>query len=247
VPFKGVNYNALMQNIVSETPAERPECDNLDAELWRVIERGLAKERDERWANMAEFGTALAVWLSGHGVREDASGNSLGAVWLERSLSDRTGDQRSVARSSAKAETSDPSASAAAPNEPAVPEASTSRRRRTVIVFALALLTCGAGVVMWAFRSTPEPASAAAVESGGASKLGSRLPSETSSKAPAQAIHNASAASVPALPDSGAPDTDATTLDAQNPSNAAITNKRVRTKVVRTNPKPRTPGHDFGF
>jgi serine/threonine-protein kinase len=81
VPFKGANYNALMQVIIRDAPVPTMQYAAGDPELWRILERGLAKSRDERWANMSELGNALAHWLYGHGIKEDISGNSLRAVW----------------------------------------------------------------------------------------------------------------------------------------------------------------------
>src|SRR5690606_8815063 len=81
VPFIGANYNALMQAIINE-PAQPPQAG--DAELWHVLSKGLAKSPADRWASMSEFGEALALWLYNHGVKEDLSGNSIRAVWLDR-------------------------------------------------------------------------------------------------------------------------------------------------------------------
>ena len=58
-----------------------------DASLWAILERGLAKEPSTRWADMTEFGEALALWLYEHGIKEDLSGNSIRAVWLDGPLS----------------------------------------------------------------------------------------------------------------------------------------------------------------
>jgi hypothetical protein len=64
-----------------------PELGGGDAALWTVVERGLAKSREDRFASVAELGEALALWLFGHGIKEDLSGNSIRAVWLEPTLS----------------------------------------------------------------------------------------------------------------------------------------------------------------
>ena len=63
------------------------QFDAGDAALWQVVERGLAKLRHERWTNMTELGEALALWLYGHGIKEDLSGNSIRAVWLDGEIS----------------------------------------------------------------------------------------------------------------------------------------------------------------
>jgi serine/threonine protein kinase len=87
IPFRRPNYNALMRVIINDPPKPMTECDAGDAGLWQVVERGLAKSRDDRWPNMTEFGEALALWLYEHGIKEDLSGNSIRAVWLDAALS----------------------------------------------------------------------------------------------------------------------------------------------------------------
>jgi serine/threonine-protein kinase len=87
IPFRKPNYNALMQSIINDTPRPASEYGTADASLWLVIERGLAKSPEQRWANMTELGEALALWLYEHGIKEDLSGNSIRAVWLDGALS----------------------------------------------------------------------------------------------------------------------------------------------------------------
>ena len=87
VPFCKSNYNALMQSIIHDEPTPMPDHAAGDASLWVVVQRGLAKEREVRWADMTEFGEALALWLYEHGIKEDLSGNSIRAVWLDGALS----------------------------------------------------------------------------------------------------------------------------------------------------------------
>jgi len=87
MPWDRPNYNALMQAIIHEPPAPTTELSAGDADLWCVIERGLQKNPENRWASMTELGEALALWLYKHGVKEDISANSLRAVWLDGSLS----------------------------------------------------------------------------------------------------------------------------------------------------------------
>jgi serine/threonine-protein kinase len=87
VPFTKGNYNALMQAIIHDDPTALTNHRAGDPSLWMVVERGLKKERNQRWANMTELGEALALWLYEHGVKEDLSGNSIRAVWLDGVLS----------------------------------------------------------------------------------------------------------------------------------------------------------------
>jgi serine/threonine-protein kinase len=87
MPWDRPNYNALMQAIIHDPPPPTTELGGGDADLWRVIERGLQKNPENRWGSMTELGEALALWLYKHGVKEDISANSLRAVWLDGSLS----------------------------------------------------------------------------------------------------------------------------------------------------------------
>jgi hypothetical protein len=248
VPFQGANYNALMQNIVSETPPPVPDRSTMDAELWRVVQRGLAKDRDERWASMAEFGTELAVWLSGHGVREDVSGNSLGAVWLDGPSSDMPAVPRRGAQPAAGTEEPDRQASARVsdvsvatdgPGEaPPTPAQGTppARRRRWGIVVAVAVLLCGAGLALWAALTGSAPDTA----SGSATQPGSALPSQASARPPAEPVPQSSS------PPASGPDADAATPDVQN-TPPVPTVRRGHGKATRPSSRGRTPGYDFGF
>jgi serine/threonine protein kinase len=87
VPFTKSNYNALMQSIINDEPTPMAEHGAGDVSLWRVVQRGLTKDRDQRWNSMTELGEALALWLYEHGIKEDLSGNSIRAVWLDGALS----------------------------------------------------------------------------------------------------------------------------------------------------------------
>ena len=86
LPFYTKNYNALMQMILNDDPPPTLDAGTGDRELWLIVSKGLSKARERRWASVGDFGEALALWLYGHGVAEDACGNSLRAVWLARSL-----------------------------------------------------------------------------------------------------------------------------------------------------------------
>jgi serine/threonine-protein kinase len=86
IPFRRPNYNALMQAIIRETPRPIGEHAAGDESLWSILARGLAKEPAERWSSMTELGEALALWLYEHGIKEDLSGNSIRAVWLDNTV-----------------------------------------------------------------------------------------------------------------------------------------------------------------
>ncbi len=83
VPFEDDNYNALLRKIIEQPTPSIIDLAAGDQELARVIEKGLAKDRNERWQSMRALGEALAMWLYSHGVTEDAYGQSLRATWLD--------------------------------------------------------------------------------------------------------------------------------------------------------------------
>jgi eukaryotic-like serine/threonine-protein kinase len=81
-PFKGSNYNALLRQIVEDTPPTLQQLSAGDAELSALVARGLSKNPQERPASMGEFGRALATWLIKQGVTEDICGTTLETKWL---------------------------------------------------------------------------------------------------------------------------------------------------------------------
>ena len=85
LPFTGTNYNALLRAIVETTPTPVKALGAGDAALSSIIDRGMAKDRADRWGSMAELGKALAHWLLSQGITEDMCGVSLEAKWLGRS------------------------------------------------------------------------------------------------------------------------------------------------------------------
>ena len=81
IPFKAANYHALLLMIVESTPPTIQSLAAGDAELSAIIERGMSKNREQRWGSMRELGRALADWLLAQGIREDACGVSLESKW----------------------------------------------------------------------------------------------------------------------------------------------------------------------
>jgi eukaryotic-like serine/threonine-protein kinase len=84
-PFTASNYNALLRSIVEDHPSPLSEHAAGDDELWQILERGLNKDRAQRYPKISDLAQALATWLVSHGVTEDACGSSLESKWLTRS------------------------------------------------------------------------------------------------------------------------------------------------------------------
>src|SRR6478735_5161 len=96
VPFQKANYNALMHAVINEDPVPTVERGAGDKSLWQIIERGLRKQREDRFQSATELGEAMALWLYEHGVKEDLSGNSIRAVWLDAALTQDHRDARAA-------------------------------------------------------------------------------------------------------------------------------------------------------
>jgi len=88
LPFTGDSYNGVLWSVVNEAPEPITELGAGDTVLWRVLDRGLRKNREERWESMYELGEALALWAYDNGVRDDVCGTSLKTTWIDTSQSD---------------------------------------------------------------------------------------------------------------------------------------------------------------
>lgn len=83
-PFAAANSNALLVSIALDDPRPFEPHSPEEAELWRIIQRGLVKDREQRFQTMVELGRALASWLIQQGIQHDACGASLEAKWILR-------------------------------------------------------------------------------------------------------------------------------------------------------------------
>jgi serine/threonine protein kinase len=81
-PFEGNNYNALLRQIVEDTPASPEHLAATDAALSDIVMRGLSKRPEQRYHSMGELGRALASWLISQGVHEDICGTTLEPRWM---------------------------------------------------------------------------------------------------------------------------------------------------------------------
>jgi len=81
-PFHGDNYNALLWAIIHDEPVPITVFQAGDAELWRILKTGFAKDRNARWASAKKLGEAIALWLESHGIVEDICNRSLQSSWL---------------------------------------------------------------------------------------------------------------------------------------------------------------------
>lgn len=233
VPFLKPNYNALMHAIINEGPTPSTECGAGDKALWHIIERGLQKQREDRFQSVTELGEALALWLYEHGIKEDLSGNSIRAVWLDTALG--VGDMNTLrpanGDSSSKIRTgASKSPTLAAPSAESVPtlppraSQSGTKLYAGLAVFALVLGGVGAWVAVSLSKSTPAPAASPA-------------PVIAPPVAKAEPVVSPAAPVAPAEP---APPTASVNKPVAT-SGATTKGNKVRVSSVRKK------GHDFGF
>jgi eukaryotic-like serine/threonine-protein kinase len=155
VPFTHQNYNALMQAIIHRDPEPMTDED-IGAGLWPIVAKALAKRPEDRWANMDEFGSALAGWLYSLDIAEDIAGNSLQAVWLR-------GADASALSSLPPPRASEPPPepmTVSPPSAVAIPLGVAWRRA----IAGVAVLAFGAllWMALWGSKSPAEPSNAAA-------------------------------------------------------------------------------------
>jgi serine/threonine-protein kinase len=78
LPFSGDEDEDILIAILANEPAP---IEHVDDELWSIVHKALAKDRERRWSDARAMGEALAGWLASQGVEEDITGRSLKA-WL---------------------------------------------------------------------------------------------------------------------------------------------------------------------
>jgi len=240
VPFSKSNYNALMQAIIHDEPTPMPEDTAGDASLWQIIERGLAKRPSQRWSDMTEFGEALALWLYERGIKEDLSGNSIRAVWLDRVTGLAQLDTAASLPPSRK-QTGASSSLSSRTTQSLATASNTLRakKQRQLLIVALVLgIGIGGLIVTLSLRGHASAAD---------STPSSRPPGKATASAPAASV----AISVPATSES--------TRELPTPGSVSepplATPVNASTKRIMAKPQqlPRTVGktqkrsHDFGF
>jgi len=236
VPFQKPNYNALMHAIINEDPTSSVDCGAGDKALWQIIQRGLKKAREERFQTVTDLGEAMALWLYEHGVKEDLSGNSIRAVWLDAALSGGSRDLRS-ARPGAADSGSIRHGVSKTPTLPAPrtasaegvrtlpPPAGLFNRRTLYVAVPVAALLLGA-LGAWSAVTLRAPAPVASAPLGPAVKAPEPLPAKL------------------AMPASEEPSNPAVVEPAPVASAKALSSTA---KPKARVPVSRKKGHDFGF
>jgi serine/threonine protein kinase len=165
--FEAESFAATLYKILEEVPEPLQQIDaSLPPELIRIVERGLAKARDERYQHMSEMVLDLAVYRQGmHAL--DSPGSGRPAPVGVRTPSDHSSEAPtgSMAPVTTPIETSPPPQSGPPPS--GAPASGVSGGHfRTVAFVAVALLALTvAGLAIWnatRSRAIPEGAAVAA-------------------------------------------------------------------------------------
>ncbi|HKY37270.1 MAG TPA: protein kinase [Polyangiaceae bacterium] len=219
-PFMGANYNALLRQIVEETPPTLEELAAADADLSAIVMRGLSKQRKDRFASMGELGRALAIWLISQGVYEDICGTNLEPRWLRdtdphgrpvgraslASLTDAwplesgSGIRANAAGVNTLPVSPHPSQVEGAPITPAEPAVS---RRRKWPIAVVALVMGGAGFAAVSMRDRGPALAPSSAASLAPVSPAARAPAQTAEEGKAAAV-SASAPSVATAPETAA-------------------------------------------
>jgi serine/threonine-protein kinase len=77
LPFHGQGYNALLWAISEQTPLSFDDHGVEEPELYAILERGLAKKREDRFQTLRAMGKELAGWLLEREVDTDCTRASL--------------------------------------------------------------------------------------------------------------------------------------------------------------------------
>ncbi len=98
-PFDGDDTAEVLRAIVKEEPPPLTTLCTADDDLWVIVARGLAKNRDARWPSLDQFQAALSRWLVRRGVSSDVTGAALQTADAPPPPSSPA-DERSTLRSS---------------------------------------------------------------------------------------------------------------------------------------------------
>lgn len=83
LPFEGRTWSQLQRAILNDEPPSLVASGACDEALWSILQKGLAKDPDARFPDMAALGRELAAWLLARGETNDVCGTALTARWLE--------------------------------------------------------------------------------------------------------------------------------------------------------------------
>ena len=181
-PFVGTNYNAVLREVIESDPVPLVSVLSDEAELWNLMQRGLTKNRRERWPSMRILGIELAQWLLARGVSDDATNTSLQSTWMpvtrpseapgyvrtlsfDRSISADPGVQSDPGKRLSSAPVDNSASSAAPVYTPAIPKSSFGRSGMAWTLAALIAFALAIAAALSALRPSREPPRPAAAPS----------------------------------------------------------------------------------
>jgi serine/threonine protein kinase len=161
--FEAESFAATLYKILEEVPEPLQQIDaTLPPELIRIVERGLAKARDERYQHMSEMVLDLAVYRQGMNAL-DSPGSGHPTPIEVRTPSDHPSEAPTGSMAPIR---TPPIGSSPPPPSGAPASGAVGGRLRTIAFFAVALLALSvAGLAMWKAtrsRAVPEGAAVAA-------------------------------------------------------------------------------------
>ncbi|HVJ92696.1 MAG TPA: protein kinase [Labilithrix sp.] len=181
-PFRGPTDLATLLAISCSEPAPPPPIDGYPEALRHVLERALAKDRDQRYASMRQLATDLEAFVAREGSGADRAASVIGALLREHREQRALALQQAVDEADERAERRGALGQTAA-NPPAVSadaRVAERPRRSTSLLVGVAALGIAAGALsVRASQSASSPASVpsapsamsvAAAESGPTSK-----------------------------------------------------------------------------
>ncbi|MBN1609522.1 MAG: serine/threonine protein kinase [Polyangiaceae bacterium] len=184
-PFVGTNYNAVLREVIERDPVPLVSILPDQAELWDLMQRGLVKNRRERWPSIRILGIELAQWLMARGVSDDATNTSLQSTWMpvtrpseapsyvrtlsfDRPISGDPGAPSDPAKPSSSTPVDDSAGSEAPVSTPTVTKTSFGRTGVAWTLAALVAFGLAVAAAINALRPSSEPQRPAAAPSAAA-------------------------------------------------------------------------------
>jgi serine/threonine-protein kinase len=81
-PFDDDDIERVLISVLADEPTPITSHGVGDDALWAILERGLKKQKEERWQSARDMGYAMAEWLVDQGVDVDIAGTALRKQWL---------------------------------------------------------------------------------------------------------------------------------------------------------------------
>ncbi|MBI5536951.1 MAG: serine/threonine protein kinase [Deltaproteobacteria bacterium] len=138
LPFQDEVYNRLLRKIVESEPTTTVGHGAGDYALWKIIDKGLRKKREDRWQSAADMGAALEAWLENLGVYTTGS-------LFQKVVENASGGEPAVPTLTAL--------DIPTRNSPAVPAKPAARPRTWAWIASAAVIVLGLAAITWVLVS----------------------------------------------------------------------------------------------